>query len=194
MPRADTIAVLVNPNSPATQTIEAEARAAAQLLGLRVTCWLQVRKTESMRFGAAIQRGVGALLVGGDAYFNKRRAQVIALAARHGLPANFDRKEIAIDGGLMSYGMNNFDMYRQIGIYTGQILKARSLPICRSSSRQKSSLSLISKRPDRSASNCRRRATGSIKPIAFTGGQPTSARLAHSKAHPLLGFGGSSAE
>jgi putative tryptophan/tyrosine transport system substrate-binding protein len=124
VPRADTIAVLVNPNSPATQTIEAEARAAAQVLGLRVD--VLVASTEDgidAAFGAAIQRGVGALLVGGDAYFNKRRTQFIALAARYGLPVNFDRKEIAIDGGLMSYGMNNFDMYRQIGIYTGQILK-----------------------------------------------------------------------
>jgi putative ABC transport system substrate-binding protein len=124
VPRADTIAVLVNPKSPATQTIEAEARAAAQMLGLRVD--VLVASTEDgidAAFGTAIQRGVGALLVGGDAYFNSRRAQFIALAARHGLPANFDRKEIAIDGGLMSYGMNNFDMYRQVGIYTGQILK-----------------------------------------------------------------------
>ena len=124
VPRANTIAVLVNPKSPATQTIEAEARAAAQALGLRVD--VLVASTEDgidEAFGTAVQRGVGALLVGGDAYFNKRRAQFIALAARHGLPANFDRKEIAIDGGLMSYGMNNFDMYRQVGIYTGQILK-----------------------------------------------------------------------
>ena len=124
VPRADTIAVLVNPKSPATQTIEAEARAAAQVLGLRVD--VLVASTEDgidEAFGTAVQRGVGALLVGGDAYFNKRRAQLIALAARHGLPASFDRKEIAIDGGLMSYGMNNFDMYRQVGIYTGQILK-----------------------------------------------------------------------
>ena len=124
VPRANTIAVLVNPKSPATQTIEAEARAAAQALGLRVD--VLVASTEDgidEAFGTAVQRGVGALLVGGDAYFNKRRAQLIALAARHGLPASFDRKEIAIDGGLMSYGMNNFDMYRQVGIYTGQILK-----------------------------------------------------------------------
>ena len=124
VPSAATIAVLVNPKSPATQTIEAEARAAAQVLGLRMD--VLVANTEDgidAAFGTAIQRGVGALLVGGDAYFNSRRAQFIALAARHGLPANFDRKEIAIDGGLMSYGMNNFDMYRQVGIYTGQILK-----------------------------------------------------------------------
>jgi putative ABC transport system substrate-binding protein len=72
---------------------------------------------------AAAQRGADGLLVAGDAYFNSRRAQLIALAARHRIPANYDRKEIAIDGGLMSYGMNNVDLYRQVGIYTGQILK-----------------------------------------------------------------------
>src|SRR5262249_51813478 len=65
----------------------------------------------------------GGLLVAGDAYFNRRRAQLIALAARYRIPANYDRKEFAIDGGLMSYGMNNVDLYRQFGIYTGQILK-----------------------------------------------------------------------
>jgi ABC-type uncharacterized transport system substrate-binding protein len=124
VPRADTIAVLVNPKSPATQTIEAEARIAAQALGLRVDVLVASTEGEiNAAFEAAVQRGAGALLVGGDAYFNSRRAQLIALAARHGLPTNFDRKEIAVDGGLMSYGMNNFDMYRQVAIYTGQILK-----------------------------------------------------------------------
>jgi putative tryptophan/tyrosine transport system substrate-binding protein len=132
-PRANTIAVLVNSKSPATQTIEAEARTAAQALGLRVD--VLGASTEDQideAFGAAVQRGAGALLVGGDAYFNSRRAQLIALAARYGLPANFDRREIAMAGGLMSYGMNNFDMYRQVAIYTGQILKGAkpaNLPI-----------------------------------------------------------------
>jgi ABC-type uncharacterized transport system substrate-binding protein len=133
VPRANTIAVLVNSKSPATQTIEAEARTAAQALGLRVD--VLGASTEDQideAFGAAVQRGAGALLVGGDAYFNSRRAQLIALAARYGLPANFDRREIAMAGGLMSYGMNNFDMYRQVAIYTGQILKGAkpaNLPI-----------------------------------------------------------------
>jgi hypothetical protein len=76
------------------------------------------------RRGAAAQRGAGALLVAGDAYFNSRRAQLIALAARYRIPANYDRREIATDGGLMSYGMNNVDFYRQVGIYTGQILRS----------------------------------------------------------------------
>jgi putative ABC transport system substrate-binding protein len=124
VPQADKIAVLVNPKTPVAQTIEAEARTAAQALGLRMD--LLVASTEDeidSAFGTAVQRGAGALLVAGDGYFNSRRAQFIALAARHRLPASFDRKEIAMAGGLMSYGMNNFDMYRQVGIYTGQVLK-----------------------------------------------------------------------
>jgi ABC-type uncharacterized transport system substrate-binding protein len=67
-----------------------------------------------------------------NAYFNSRRAQLTALAALHRVPAIYDRKEIAVAGGLMSYGLNNFDMYRQFGIYTGQILqgaKPADLPV-----------------------------------------------------------------
>jgi putative ABC transport system substrate-binding protein len=123
-PRADTIAVLVNPKSPATPTIAAEARTAAQALGLRADVLVAGTEDEiDAAFAAAVQHGAGALLVGGDAYFNSRRAQFIALAARHRLPAIFDRREIAMAGGLMSYGTSNFDMYRQFAIYTGQILK-----------------------------------------------------------------------
>ena len=124
VPRADAIAVLVNPKTPVAQTIEAEARTAAQALGLQMDLLAASTEDEiDTAFRAAVQRGVGALLVGGDGYFNSRRAQFIALSVRHRLPASFDRKEIAMAGGLMSYGMNNFDMYRQVGIYTGQILK-----------------------------------------------------------------------
>jgi putative ABC transport system substrate-binding protein len=124
VPHADTIAVLMNPKSPATQTIEAEARTAAQALGLRVDVLLASTEGEiDAAFAAAVHRGASALLVGGDAYFNSRRLQLITLAAHHRIPTNFDRREIAMAGGLMSYGMNNFDMYRQVAIYTGQILK-----------------------------------------------------------------------
>jgi len=124
VPRAETIAVLVNAASPATQTIEAEARSAAQALGLRLDVLAASTEGEiDTAFAAAAQHGAGALLVAGDAYFNSRRAQLIALAARYKIPANYDRKEIAVEGGLMSYGMNNVDFYRQAGIYTGQILK-----------------------------------------------------------------------
>jgi putative ABC transport system substrate-binding protein len=124
VPHATTIAVLVNSKSPATSTIETEVRAAAQALGLRLDVLGASTEDEiDEAFRAAVQRGAGALLVSGDAYFNSRRAQFIALAARHRLPANYDRREIAMAGGLMSYGMNNLDLYRQAAIYTGQILK-----------------------------------------------------------------------
>jgi putative ABC transport system substrate-binding protein len=123
-PRSGTVAVLVNSKSPATQTIEAEARAAAQALGLRVEVLGAGTEDEiDAAFVIAVQRGSGALLVSGDAFFNSRRSQFTALAAHHKLPAIYDRREIAMAGGLMSYGMNYFDIYRQAGIYTGQILK-----------------------------------------------------------------------
>ena len=117
--------MLVNPKSPATtRTIDAEAQAAAQILGLRMDVLGASTEDEiDAAFATIVQRGAGALLVGGDAYFNSRRAQLIALAARHRLPAIYDRREITMADGLMSYGINNFDMYRQAAIYTGQILK-----------------------------------------------------------------------
>src|SRR5262245_5982552 len=83
-PRAETIAVLVNSTSPATQTIEAEACSAAQTLGLRLDVLAASTESEiDAAFAAAAQRGAGALLIAGDAYFNSRRAQLIALAARY---------------------------------------------------------------------------------------------------------------
>jgi putative tryptophan/tyrosine transport system substrate-binding protein len=133
VPRASTIAVLVNPQSPATQTIDAEAEAAAKSLGLQVDVLAASSEGEiDAAFATIVQRGVGALLVAGDAYFNSRRTQLTALAARHQLPAIYDRREIAAAAGLMSYGIKNFDMYRQAGVYTGRILngaKPADLPV-----------------------------------------------------------------
>ena len=117
VPRASTVAVVVNSKSPATQTLEAEARAAAQALGVRVEVLGASTEDEiDAAFVIAVQRGAGALLVAGDAFFNSRHAQFTALAARHKLPAIYDRREIAMADGLMSYGMNYIDIYRQAGI------------------------------------------------------------------------------
>jgi putative tryptophan/tyrosine transport system substrate-binding protein len=133
VPRASTIAVLVNPQSPATQAIDAEAEAAAKSLALRLDVVGASSEGEiDAAFATIVQRGAGALLVAGDAYFNSRRTQLTALAAHHRLPVIYDRREIAMAAGLMSYGINNFDMYRQAGIYTGQLLngaKAADLPV-----------------------------------------------------------------
>jgi putative ABC transport system substrate-binding protein len=106
------------------QTIDMEAETAARALGVRLDIHAASSEGEiDAAFATIVQRGAGALLVAGDAFFNSRRSQIIALAAFHKVPAVYDRKEIAMAGGLMSYGLNNFDMYRQFGIYTGQILK-----------------------------------------------------------------------
>jgi putative ABC transport system substrate-binding protein len=124
VPRVGAIAVLVNPRSPTIETVRAEALAASQVLKLRVNVIGAGTETEiDAGVTDAVRRGSGALVVAGDAYFNSRREQLIALATRHRLPTLYDRKEIAVAGGLMSYGISNFDQYRQIGIYTGQILK-----------------------------------------------------------------------
>jgi ABC-type uncharacterized transport system substrate-binding protein len=124
VPRAETMAVLLNSTSPAAQTTEAEARMAARALRARVDLLAASTVNEiDAAFAAAAERRAGALLVAGDAFFNSRRAQLIALATRYRLPVSYDRREIAMAGGLMSYGVNYFDFYRQAAIYTGQILK-----------------------------------------------------------------------
>jgi putative ABC transport system substrate-binding protein len=124
-PKAAVMAVLANPTNP--QQTEPELRdlqAAARALGLQ----LHVLHASSERdlasvFATLIQLRVGALLVSGEAFFSTQREKLIALAARHALPAIYARREYVAAGGLMSYGSNLTDMYRQVGAYTGRILK-----------------------------------------------------------------------
>src|SRR5262249_21218938 len=101
VPRAGAIAVLVDPKSPATQTTDAEAEPRAQTVGPRGDC-LGAGSEDKIdgAFARMMQRGAGALLVSGDVYFTPRRGQFIALAARHRIPVMYDRKDIAIAGGL----------------------------------------------------------------------------------------------
>jgi hypothetical protein len=74
-------------------------------------------------FAALPQQGVEGLLIDADAFFVSRRDQLVALVARHSIPAIYDLREFAAAGGLMSYGTSLTDGYRLVGIYTGRILK-----------------------------------------------------------------------
>jgi putative ABC transport system substrate-binding protein len=132
-PKATTIAALVY---PAAATERREILAAAQAMGLQ----LLVRDIATERdidaaFTAVVQGGVGALFVGGGAFLNSQRERLIALAARHRLPAITAWRDHTAAGGLMSYGASQSDAYRQAGLYAGRILKGEKpadLPVIRS--------------------------------------------------------------
>jgi putative ABC transport system substrate-binding protein len=87
-------------------------------------------------FAALVRERPDILFVAGDGFFNSRRVQLANLTVRHALPAAFSQREIVEAGGLMSYGSDILDVYRQIGVYTGRILKGEKpadLPVVQSS-------------------------------------------------------------
>ena len=138
LPRAIRVAVLVNPTD-ATNTASTlrDIEAAARAIGLQ----LQVlNASTSPEINAAFE-DVGrdrpdALVVGGNPFLTARRIQVVQLAAFHRLPAVYGNREFVEVGGLMSYGTNVMDAYRQLGIYAGRILrgaKPADLPVVQSS-------------------------------------------------------------
>jgi putative ABC transport system substrate-binding protein len=136
VPKATSIAMLVNPGSPDTEAERRDVQAAAQAIGHQ----LIIMDTSSDRdietaFATFVQRGAGALIVGAGAFLFSNRKRLIALAARHALPAIYRDREDAVAGGLMSYGPSIVDAYRQTGIYAGQVLKGAKpgdLPVMQS--------------------------------------------------------------
>jgi putative ABC transport system substrate-binding protein len=124
VPKATAVALLVNPNNPNAAPDAKDGQAAADALGLQfhVLTASTVANLETA-FAVIMQRQIGALLVGIDGLFNENREQLAALVARHGIPAIYDRRDFPAAGGLMSYGASNTDQYRQVGVYTGRILK-----------------------------------------------------------------------
>jgi putative tryptophan/tyrosine transport system substrate-binding protein len=124
VPKASVIAALLNPDNPQFETQSREVSTAARAIGVQ----LQVLRvsTESeldTAFATLVRERAGALAVGGDAFFNSRREQIVALAARHGVPAVYPWPEYATAGGLMSYGPSLVNAYRQTGVYVGRVLK-----------------------------------------------------------------------
>ena len=123
VPKAAVIGVLVNPNFDADLQVQ-EVQAAAIPLGLKLEIISASTEAEiNKAFTTLTQQGVAALFVANDPYFDSRRDKVIGLAARDAVPAMYYTRAYAAAGGLISYGANIADAYRQAGIYTGKILK-----------------------------------------------------------------------
>jgi putative ABC transport system substrate-binding protein len=125
VPKAARIAVLVSPASTTTtETTLRDVQAAARAMGLQT----QVLNADSGReidaaFATFARERPDALFVGSGPYFTTRRVQLAILAGRHAVPAVFSNRQYAEAGGLMSYGSNLLESYRQIGVYAGRILK-----------------------------------------------------------------------
>jgi putative ABC transport system substrate-binding protein len=124
VPRAAAIAALVNPTNANAADQSRELKDAARTLGLELHILNAVSEGEiDKSFATLAQTRAGALLVASDPFFFGRRQQLIALAARHAVPAIYEWRAFAEAGGLMSYGTNQAEAYRQAGIYAGRILK-----------------------------------------------------------------------
>jgi putative tryptophan/tyrosine transport system substrate-binding protein len=133
VPSAASMAVLLNPTNANFQTQLRGVQDAARDLGQQVSILSANTEREiDVAFATAAQSGARALLVGSDPFFGSERDQVIALAARHAIPAIYEGREFATAGGLASYGTSLADAYRQAGTYVGRILKGEKpadLPI-----------------------------------------------------------------
>ncbi len=123
-PTALTIAVLGNPDTPGNEVQLKDVQTAAPALGLKLHI-LEVRSALEIdnAFASLNQRRPDALLVMSSAFFNSRRNQIVQLAARQAIAAMYEHRLYAMAGGLISYGPDLREVYRQAGIYTGQILK-----------------------------------------------------------------------
>jgi putative ABC transport system substrate-binding protein len=137
VPKAVRFAVLVNPASASiTETMLQEIPEAARALGLQV----QVLNASTSReieaaFATLVRERADALFVAPDGFFTSRRVQFATLAAHHRLPGSYSAREFVEVGGLMSYGTYNVDIWHQVGVYTGQILKGAKpadLPVLQS--------------------------------------------------------------
>ena len=136
LPGADLVGLLLNPNNLLIDAITTEVRAAASAVGqkMEVLHASNSREVEAA-FAALVQKRVSALVLTPDNLFFGRRAQVVTLAARRGIPAIYPSREWVQVGGLMSYGPDLAEMWRQVGDYAGRVLKGAKpadLPVMQS--------------------------------------------------------------
>ena len=118
------IGVLANPNNPITEPQLADLQAAAHTLGRQLLVLKASAESDFAAVSTAIgQQHVDALIVAADPFLDDRRAQIVSVAARQKVPACYVRHEFVREGGLISYGADIPDAFRQAGVYTGRILK-----------------------------------------------------------------------
>jgi ABC-type uncharacterized transport system substrate-binding protein len=138
VPGAARVAVMVNPaDATNTETILRDAEPAARAIGWQI----QVLKADTSQaidaaFAAFVRERPDALFMGSSPFFNSRRIQLVQLAARHALPTTYVGRQFVEVGGLMSYGANLNDVWRQLGLYTGRVLKGTNpadLPVVQAS-------------------------------------------------------------
>jgi putative tryptophan/tyrosine transport system substrate-binding protein len=132
-PGGSVIAALINPNFPPSADNAGELQVAAPRIGRQIALLTASNRSEiDAAFAMLSGKGIGAMIVGGDPFFNSERELLVALAARYAIPTIYEQREFATAGGLMSYGTNITDSYREMGIYTGRILhgaKPADLPV-----------------------------------------------------------------
>jgi putative ABC transport system substrate-binding protein len=133
VPHAKVIALLVNPNSPNSDSVVREVQEAARVKGMQLPVLKATTEAEiAAAFASLVEPHAAPLLVQGDAFFNSRREQLVALASRHTIPAIYAWREFPAAGGLISYGISTTGAFRNAGIYAGRILngeKPADLPV-----------------------------------------------------------------
>ena len=124
VPQAETIGFLLNPDYGPSESQSSDVQAAARALGLQIHVLRANTDREiEAAFETVAQQHIAALAVAAGPFFDTRREKLVALAARHAVPTMYHFREFAAAGGLVSYGIDPLDTYRQVGVYAGRILK-----------------------------------------------------------------------
>jgi putative tryptophan/tyrosine transport system substrate-binding protein len=132
-PQAKVFGLLVNPSSPQTELVLRAMQKASRTKGIRLDVIKGGTESEiDAAFSSLSERQAAALIVQAESFFVSRREQLVKLAARHRVPTIYEGRQYVLAGGLMSYGTNPADVYRQVGVYVGRILrgeKPADLPV-----------------------------------------------------------------